>query len=192
MLAPRCRAKSPVELPPGARQKTVDSSRTARASAALRTHRSLRCYAVAAKTEPAQNAGARLDRLSGVVLKTNYTRARDSRLWSYLVQDAQRRVERFSYGRPPDGALERLDDHGRHALVQLGAQFRILRHVGHHARRKRVLNKRVSARRRAQRSFTRYKNSRRAAASTPHARVACATCRKSFGMPYECTALKIA
>ena len=35
--------------------------------------------------------------------------------------------------------------------------------------------------------FTRYKNSRRAAASTPHARVACATCRKSFGMPYECT-----
>ena len=35
--------------------------------------------------------------------------------------------------------------------------------------------------------FTRYRNSRRAAASTPHARVACATCRKSFGMPYECT-----
>ena len=31
--------------------------------------------------------------------------------------------------------------------------------------------------------FTRYKNSRRAAASTPQARVACATCRNSFGMP---------
>ena len=72
----------------------------------------------------------------GQVLKNIYTIHDASRLWSYLLQDAERRVERLSHGRPPDRALERLHDHGRHALVQLGAQFRILRHVRDDSRSK--------------------------------------------------------
>ena len=70
------------------------------------------------------------------VLKTIYTIHDDSRLWSYLVQDAQRRVECFSYGRPPDRALEGLYDYGWHPFVELGAQFRILRHVRDDSRSK--------------------------------------------------------
>ena len=77
----------------------------------------------------------------------------DSRLWSYLLQHAQRRVERLPHGRPPDRALEGLDDHGRHPFVELCPELGILRHVRDDSRRERVLHKRVRARRRAQRSF---------------------------------------